>query len=341
MMLNRLDESLDKLNLEAAQQTQADAIVADIRIKLRALRDNNNEADPAAIRRRAREIFDDGLVQLRGVLSADQQTQLREMMRPPGGEDRPGGDRGPRDGPPRDGPPPAKDGGTGDGSMGDGGMGGPGMSGPATSDAPPKDNQDSPADGASASPAAGVKEGDRIFGDDHGSNALVEVGQAIPEFKLNRLDGKPFTTASLKGKPTVILFGSYTSPSFRQRAVQFQALSAEFSKTAQFVVIYTAEAHPKGQWEVERNTQEGVEVETHANIDARFAAARLARDQLKLDANLLPVVPDLMDDKFAARLGGFPNGLAVIDQDGKLYARQRWADVFATKAHLEALAKAK
>jgi Spy/CpxP family protein refolding chaperone/peroxiredoxin len=360
MMLNRLQESIEKLGLDEGQKKQADEVLTTVRSKLRALRDNTNEADPQALRRRAREIFEDGMLEIRGILTPDQAQRLREMMRPPGeeGGPRPGAprdggprDSGPRDSGPREGPPkgPPKDNNPPPPMNDNGdGMSGP-MNGPMTgSSESPKDSPR--ADEQNSSPASGVNQNDknnasdgRIFGGDpaDGSTQLVEIGDAVPAFSLNRLDGRVVTLDSLKGKPAVLLFGSYTSPSFRQRAVQFQELAQSFDMKVQFVVIYTAEAHPKGQWQVERNVQEEIEVESHADLDARFAAARIARDKLKLSSDVLPVAPDKMDDHVSAMLGGFPNGLAVIDKDGKLYARQRWADPFATQTHLESLLSGK
>lgn len=174
---------------------------------------------------------------------------------------------------------------------------------------------------------------------DQPQHATIDIGQKVPDFALNRLDGKAVTLASFKSRPVVLIFGSYTSPSFRQRVQQFQSLAKEFDKSVDVVVIYTAEAHPKGEWEVERNQQEGIEVAKHLNMDERFAAARLARDKLKLSTELMPIVPDKMDDAFTHSLGGFPNGMAIIDGSGQLYARQKWADVFAARTQLETLLK--
>jgi cytochrome oxidase Cu insertion factor (SCO1/SenC/PrrC family) len=40
---------------------------------------------------------------------------------------------------------------------------------------------------------------------------ILKVGDAVPAFKLRDLDGKhPVSLESLKGKPTVLIFGSCT-----------------------------------------------------------------------------------------------------------------------------------
>ena len=92
----------------------------------------------------------------------------------------------------------------------------------------------------------------------------LEVGQAASDFKANKLDGLPVQLASFKDQYLLLVFGSYSSPSFRQRAVALDELRKDFGVRVSFLVIYTREAHATGSWEVDRNR------------DAEISAVQLA-----------------------------------------------------------------
>jgi hypothetical protein len=151
----------------------------------------------------------------------------------------------------------------------------------------------------------------------------ITLGAPAPELELTRLDGKPVRLSSFSGRVGVIGFGSYSSPSFRQRAPALEQLAKQFGSRAQFLIVYTKEAHPAGQWDVDRNKEEGIAVEPHKDAAARTAQAEKAKDALGLT---IPIAPDRMDDAVAAAFGGFPNGAVVLARDGTVVARQQWLD---------------
>src|SRR5207253_7467317 len=96
-----------------------------------------------------------------------------------------------------------------------------------------------------------------------------KVGEAAPELNIDRLDGRSIQLSSMKGKPLVIEFGSYSSPSFRQRAQHMEELARQYNNRANFLLIYTKEAHPTGGWEVDRNRDDHVLIAAHADLNAR------------------------------------------------------------------------
>src|SRR5205823_7819953 len=106
------------------------------------------------------------------------------------------------------------------------------------------------------------------------------IGQAAPEFNLQKLDGRSVQLSSFKGKILVLMFGSYSSPSFRQRAAMIQDLARETGSHASFLIIYTKEAHPKDGWQVERNREQKILVPAHSDAASRIAAAKSARETL-------------------------------------------------------------
>src|SRR5205823_1643995 len=87
---------------------------------------------------------------------------------------------------------------------------------------------------------------------DHGP----KPGSAAPDFELKTVDGKTLHVSALwTNKPTVIMAGSHTCPVFRGQVEPFERLVSEFSNRVNFVVLYTQEAHPKGDPSPYRNEE--------------------------------------------------------------------------------------
>jgi hypothetical protein len=135
----------------------------------------------------------------------------------------------------------------------------------------------------------------------------------------------------------VVEFGSYTCPAFRDRAAGMEQLRKDYSTRAQFLVIYTKEAHPTGGWEVARNKDEDIRIDQPTTDKGRRELAKKAVDKLNVS---LIVAPDKMDDSVATAYGGFPNAAFVIGRDGKVAAYQQWTDPPALRRHIDAAALA-
>jgi Spy/CpxP family protein refolding chaperone len=160
----------------------------------------------------------------------------------------------------------------------------------------------------------------------------LDPGAAAPDFKLRTLDGTTVQLSALKGRVTVLFFGSYTCPTFRDRATAIDRLARQVSTTASVYVVYTREAHPTGGWEVQRNKDERIAIAQPTSYAARQSAARECRSSLHLN---VPVLVDEMDDPTAAAYGGFPNGAVVINRDGTIAASQQWADPAALQRYID------
>jgi hypothetical protein len=164
------------------------------------------------------------------------------------------------------------------------------------------------------------------------------VGTPAPAFDLERIDERRAMLSRYARRVLVIEFGSWTCPSFRQRAAGMETLRRKYGRQAEFLVIYTREAHSAGGWEVQRNRDEHIRVEQPADAAGRLALARRAAEALKI---AIPVAVDSMDDAVVRAYGGFPNGAVVIGRDGRIAARQQWADPFALERLIEEAAKEK
>lgn len=163
-------------------------------------------------------------------------------------------------------------------------------------------------------------------------------GMSVPVFTLNTLEKKSVSLTRYRGKPVVLIFGSFTSPTFRDKVPAFNALKKEFRNKVHFVVIYTREAYPNNEWEVQRNLNEQIRINQHTTLDERIQMARMTADGLKIDADVLV---DDIDDGVAQTYDALPNGCVILDAQGKLFRRQKWANPHAVKIALNDVLKSR
>lgn len=169
------------------------------------------------------------------------------------------------------------------------------------------------------------------------SSSLIP-GMPVPVFTLSTLDKKTVSLTKYRGKPVVLIFGSFTSPTFRDKVPAFNALKKEFRNKAHFVVIYTREAYPNNEWEVQRNLNEQIRINQHTTLEERLQMARMTVDGLKIDADVLV---DDMDDGVATKYDALPNGCVILDSQGKLFRKQKWADPHAVRIILNDVLKSR
>jgi Spy/CpxP family protein refolding chaperone len=156
----------------------------------------------------------------------------------------------------------------------------------------------------------------------------IASGQAAPDFKLLKLDGSPVQLSGLKGRPVVLVFGSYTCPTLRDRAMGLDRLYHDVEDKVNLFLVYTKEAHPVDGWEVDRNKLDNIQIQQPTSEAARKSVARLAHDSLHL---AMPILMDEMDDTVTTNYGAFPNGAVVIGNDGLVFGSQQWAEPVALR----------
>jgi len=162
----------------------------------------------------------------------------------------------------------------------------------------------------------------------------VRVGSPAPDLDLKSLQGENVSLASLRGKPTVVEFGSYTCPRFREKVADFAKVREEFGDRVNWVIVYTREAHPSDGKAVGVNTRAGIAVAQHASAQDRAKAATVAKEKLALGG---VVLLDDTENKASEAWGGFPNRAFVIDADGVVASRQVWSDPKETASILKVL----
>ncbi len=166
----------------------------------------------------------------------------------------------------------------------------------------------------------------------------LQIGQPAPDFTLKRTDGRSVASSSFKGRPTVLLFGSITSPTFRSKVLGFEDLKQDFRNKANVYIIYTREAYPVNEWEVQRNEDDQVKVNQPASIAERNKLAIQTRESAKISIEILV---DDIDDAVATAYDAMPNGCVLIDSSGKVVFKQKWADAWGMRAALDSTLKAR
>jgi hypothetical protein len=136
------------------------------------------------------------------------------------------------------------------------------------------------------------------------------VGDEAPDFALRDVDGRPARLSDWRGvMPVVIEFGNYTCPICTGGVGPMGELARQFEGRAQFLLVYTDEAHPG--WGLGR-------VESLAQ--ARDRGERLAHARLFVrELNERRLI--LVDEDGAAsahdKYGGRHHGVVVVDARGR------------------------
>ena len=315
----RLRQNLAKLDLNDDQKKKTEAILADAKKQVDELREGLMSGDEQA-REQVGGIMGDVRRQIGEILTQEQRDKLAEMMPPPGEGQGPPPQDGQRRRPGRPGGEEMKGNDMQGGEMRDDAPGGSGNRPRAR----PRDERRQRGPAAAPAPASA--------GGGGGGGGAAKIGAIAPAFQLTRLDGKTVRPSSFQGQVAVLVFGSYSSPSFRQRAPEIEALAKKFGSRAAFLIVYTKEAHPAGDWEVDRNKDAGVAVPAHKDAAARAAQAERTEHELKLT---IPIAPDTMNDAVSTAFGTFPNGAVVLSRDGTIVARQQWVDPGGLEKRIE------
>ena len=155
-------------------------------------------------------------------------------------------------------------------------------------------------------------------------------GVEAPNLILHTLDGEEVNLSEYIGKePIVLEFGSYTCPVFREKHESLERLFTEYGDRATFFLIYSIEAHPKGdpspysntEWVTEPNRSRGILYRQPANKDGRTKLAEDARADLNIT---VPILVDDMENSAWQAYGKAPNAAYLIGVDGRIKLRQGW-----------------
>jgi Spy/CpxP family protein refolding chaperone len=162
----------------------------------------------------------------------------------------------------------------------------------------------------------------------------LAVGQPAPDFQLKTLDGERVGLSSYNHKLLVLVLGSYTNPTLRDRAAGLESLRERYTGDGvNFLIVYTRETHPAGGWEIQRNKTDEISIPQPSTEAERESIAERAKSAMNLS---ILMAPDTMDDKTATTYA-VGDGVAayLIGRDGKILFHQSWLEPMALEGAIE------
>jgi tetratricopeptide (TPR) repeat protein len=140
-------------------------------------------------------------------------------------------------------------------------------------------------------------------------------GQPAPVFLLAKSEGGGTARIPAQGKPTVLVFGSYTCPNFRKAAPVLNDLAQKLQGSVTFLQVYIREAHATGQWQSTVNEREKVELAMPSSMDEKNGYALMCQRKLHLR---FPAVVDGLDNAAEKSYAAWPSHVYVIAADGRV-----------------------
>jgi tetratricopeptide (TPR) repeat protein len=140
------------------------------------------------------------------------------------------------------------------------------------------------------------------------------VGHPAPDVEVLQPGGPSLRLSSLRGRPLVLVLGSYTCPQLRHGAPAVNRLHERYGDRVRFLLAYMREAHPAGEaWESTINKRDGVRLAEARTVPERAEHAALCRRELKIPYE---AVLDGLDGRAEAAFAAFPSRVLVIDAAG-------------------------
>lgn len=146
-------------------------------------------------------------------------------------------------------------------------------------------------------------------------------GQLATDFTLKDTKGKDYTLSNLlAAKPVIMIFGSFTSPQFRQQAAANNDLYKKYGDAVTFITIYAKEERPAGDNPAQFSRDvKGTPITQPASYKERVANAAKTAAEAKVN---MPLLVDEIDNPLWCTYGRMPNGAFLIGTDGIILARQ-------------------
>jgi len=142
------------------------------------------------------------------------------------------------------------------------------------------------------------------------SDQAPRPGERLPDFDLPSTDGGRLRSVDLRGKPLLLITGSYSCPMTASSNPVLERLHERFWTDVEFVMLHVREAHPGEHREQPR---------THAE-KISHAGALKHRDALPW-----PIAVDDPQGTVHRALDEKPNAVYLTDRDGIIVYRGLWA----------------
>lgn len=164
------------------------------------------------------------------------------------------------------------------------------------------------------------------------ANAGFMVGDTVLPFKLYDLygDSMEIETAFNKGKPVLLISGSYTCPIFRGKIADINAIAASYSSSIVMALVYVIEPHPDIDvspysgtvWTHSDNYTENILYRQPLTYGERKAiVSDMINNYTSID---IPIVIDGPCNDWWLTYGPAPNMAYLITTEGVVYTKHGW-----------------
>ena len=145
----------------------------------------------------------------------------------------------------------------------------------------------------------------------------LRVGDVAPDFKLKTKDfTRDVELSSFRGKrPVILIFGSYSCPSFRSQAGLFDELLSRYKRHAEGFVVYIRESNPEGGQASSINDREGISVREPQEYMQRAELAKICCSAMNISIFCLV---DRMDDAVSEAYAAWPDRICIVDINGNI-----------------------
>jgi tetratricopeptide (TPR) repeat protein len=142
-------------------------------------------------------------------------------------------------------------------------------------------------------------------------------GTLAPRFDLAHSDGtgKVKINGPVPGKPTVLVFGSYSCPNFRTASPALNEMSKLYAGKVPFLLVYIREAHATDQWQSTVNQREQVQLAPALSEGQKHEYAAMCERKLHLQ---FPSAVDGLDNAAEQAYSAWPSRVYVISADGRI-----------------------
>ncbi|MCB9232711.1 MAG: T9SS type A sorting domain-containing protein [Bacteroidia bacterium] len=163
----------------------------------------------------------------------------------------------------------------------------------------------------------------------------LQAGDTLADFTLYDLNGDSLNLAVelQKGKPLLMVTGSYTCPVFRNHVAVINQVVETFGNAISVVVIYTVEAHP----EIDISPYFGYVNTTNANQQAGILYRQpttygerkaIVSDMLGSMSINAPVFIDGPCNQWWSHYGPAPQNAYLVNTNGTVFVKHPWFDKF-------------
>ncbi|AWW00297.1 redoxin domain-containing protein [Arcticibacterium luteifluviistationis] len=165
---------------------------------------------------------------------------------------------------------------------------------------------------------------------------LPQEGSKAKDFTLETDKAETFNLYKelKKGKPVLLINGSYTCDISRQNLPQVNQISKQFESKIKTVLIHTVEAHPKDAvspysleekiWPSKSNIRDNAEANQPLTYSDRKELTMKWKHEFDIDPEILI---DAAKNDYWADYGQAPNMAFLIDADGTILSRQIFFEI--------------